>query len=142
MTTIEMLVNNLREREAQEQERERQQDAELYRIRQQREIEKVRRVASATFSAQLLSQLNPTFQASNGNFRPCIRFNANGNTFQLNWGEFLWAEPGRQDYFEGRMSDGHAIQFCPDFKDNDEKLALLIDSFKQKRSLLRSFLGA
>lgn len=141
MTTIEMLVNNVREREAQDREHERQQDAELDRIRQQREIERVHRVASATFSSQLLSQLEPTFQSSRGNFRPCMRFNVNGNTFQLNWGEFLWAEPGRTDYFEGRMSDGHAVQFCPDFKDNDERLALLIDSFKQKRSWLQGLLG-
>lgn len=132
MTTIEALVENVRQREAREKDLEREQEAELERIRRERDIEKVRRVASESFSQQLLSQLKPKYQPARGNFRPCMQVQMNGVLVQLNWGEFLWAEPGRQDYLEGRGADGRAVQFCPDFKDNDEKLALLIDSFKQR----------
>lgn len=137
MGALETLVASAREREAADTAREIRQAAELEETRRQRDVRKVREVAMRTFSPELLRHLNPTYDPGQGNFRPSMRFNVKGLSFKLHWREFLWAEPGRQDYLEGRNSDGTAVQFSPDFPHNDEKLAVLIDSFKSQRSLLR-----
>jgi hypothetical protein len=103
-------------------------------------VKKVREVAVRTFTPELLRQLNPTYEAGKCNFRPSMRFKVKGLTFKLHWREFLWAEPGRQDYLEGRKADGTAVQFSPDLPNNDEKPPLLVDGFAAQRSWLRFLL--
>lgn len=141
MGALETLVASAREREAADRAREIRQTAELEETRRQRDVKKVREVAMRTFTPELLRQLMPAYDPGKGNIRPSMRFKLNGLNFALLWREFLWAEPGHEDYLEGYQSDGTAVQFSPDFPRNDEKLALLIDSFKIHKRLF-SFLFA
>lgn len=140
MGALETLVASAREREAAEKVREAREAAELEAVRRQRDVEKVREVAVRTFTPELLNHLNPTYEPAKRNLRPTMIFNVKGLRFCLHWREFLWAEPGRQDYLEGHNADGTAVQFSPDFSDNDEKLALLIEGFSPRRSWLRILL--
>lgn len=140
MGALETLVASARERAATERAREVRERAGLEAMRRQRDVEKVREVALRTFTPGLLRQLNPTYEPGKGNIRPSMRFNIKGIRFNLNWREFLWAEPGHQDYFESRTVDGAVAQFSPEFPNNDEKLALLIHGYTTQRSWLRYLL--
>lgn len=140
MGALETLVASAREREAADRARESRERADLEAMRRQRDVSKVREVASRTFTPELLRQLKPRYEPGKGNVRPCMRFNVKGLKFNLHWREFLWAEPGRQDYLEGRAADGSVAHFSPEFCNNDEKLALLIDGFATQRSWLRFLL--
>jgi hypothetical protein len=137
MNTLENLIDSAQRREALHRKAQVRDNEERDRCREQREVQKVREVSEKTFSPNLLRQLRPKYVPSRGNFRAALQFTLGGVNFKLNFGEFLWAEPGRQDYLEGRNHDGHAVQFCPDFPDNDEKLAVLIDSHLQRRNWFR-----
>jgi hypothetical protein len=137
MTALDIILDTVRRREALERQQEHLQAVDFKSSREESERQRVCKLARNTFSPELLRQLQPKYDHAYGNIRPTMRFNCNGIQFQLSWGEFHWAEPGRQDYLEGRHADGKAVQFSPDFPGNDEKLALLIDSYARQRSWVR-----
>lgn len=140
MATLESLVISAHEREAAERASDLRQQAELDAIRRDRNVKKVREVACRTFSSEILKQLNPSYDAGTRTIRPSMQLTVKGTKIRLSWREFLWAEPGREDYLEGRNADGTPVQFSPEFAFNDEKLAVLIASYKKQRSWLSWFM--
>lgn len=119
---------------------ERQEEELLRAHRREEDVRRVRGTALRSFSAALLQDLAPQFEPGHGGFPPSMHFAWRGVSIRLSWGQFLWAEPGQADYFEGRHPDGSAVQFTPYFKGNDERLLQLIESYRSQRTWWRKLL--